>query len=82
VSENNRSPEEMNKSFVQAKKKSEELQLIDLQRSLLHLNKRMDKASKTVGMLLKLSDRIDELEEQLADLTRRAFSDKQRELKN
>lgn len=82
MSENNRSPEEMNKSFVQAKKKSEELQLIDLQRSLLHLNKRMDKASKTVGMLLKLSDRIDELEEQLADLTRRAFSDKQRELKN
>jgi CII-binding regulator of phage lambda lysogenization HflD len=68
VSENNRSPEEMNKSFVQAKKKSEELQLIDLQRSLLHLNKRMDKASKTVGMLLNLSDRIDELEERLAQL--------------
>ena len=67
-SENDRSPEEMNKSFVQAKKKSEELQLIDLQRSLLHLNKRMDKASRTVGMLLNLSDRIDELEERLAQL--------------
>ena len=68
MSESDRSPAEMNKSFVQAKQKAEELQLIDLQRSLLHLNKRMDKASKTVGMLLKLSDRVDELEERLAQL--------------
>ena len=72
-SENERSPEEINKSFVQAKQKAEELQLIDLQRSLLHLNKRMDKASKTVGMLLKLSDRVDELEERL-NLQGRAVS--------